>query len=73
MRCSACKRNYSLSAWRVVNLNPVVKTTIRNSSTALRTKNPITYYSTPGKQQYSQMYACPYCGTVRIKTPIDRI
>ena len=70
MKCRACEKNFSLNAWRVINLNPQVKTTLKPS--ALKPKNPITYYTVPGKKQYEQIYACPYCGTLRIRTPIDK-
>jgi len=64
MKCQACEKNFPISRWRTINLEPTPKRPL--------SKTPVNYYTTPGVQQYGNIYACPYCGTLKVKTPLDR-
>lgn len=72
MKCEACKGNFLTSKWRAINLDAMTKTTVNSQSN--RSGKAISYYSLGGHRnnQYNIVYACPRCGTLRIKTPIDR-
>ena len=74
MKCYACGKNTTLSQWRTVNLEPVKKTTIKSSGTSvgLSRTHPINYYTVPGSSRFSNIYACPHCGTLRVRTPTDK-
>lgn len=72
MKCSACGQSFPLSRWRAVNLDAMTKTTVNTNSN--RNGKAVSYYSLGGHKtnQYNIIYACPHCGTLRIKTPIDK-
>ena len=67
MKCAACGTINPLNKWRVVNITP---STGRVSDRAK--PGAVSYYPSPGRQMYTNLYACPRCGTVRIRTPLDR-
>lgn len=64
MKCQACEKNFPISRWRTINLEPTSKRPLAST--------PVNYYTRPGVSQYGNIFACPYCGTLKIKTPIDR-
>lgn len=70
MKCYACGGNFPLSRWRTINIKDG-KNQITKRSKTLSSK-PINYYTPAGVSQYGNIYACPYCGTLKVKTPIDR-
>lgn len=63
MKCYVCNINIPINKWRVININ----NDKRNNSLS-----KIIYHTRPGVNQYTILYACPKCGTVRIKTPLDK-
>lgn len=70
MKCHACGKSFSLGQWRIINLSQSSKTTIKTTQDqALVKKTPISYYTVPGKHYYNNIYACPFCGTLRITGP----
>lgn len=69
MKCYACGKISPLTSWRAVNISADTKGTIEKN----RNPSKISYYALSGsKSQYNILYACPKCGTLRIKTPTDR-
>ena len=75
MKCAACNNDYPLSKWRTLNFNISgnnVNSQITRTNRTLA-KNPINYYTPRGRSQYSNVYACPNCGTLRVKTPTDSV
>ena len=73
MKCSACDRSFPISSWRAVNLGAMTKTTLNTNTN--RNGKAVSYYalgSVRKENQYNIIYACPHCGTLRIKTPIDK-
>lgn len=73
MKCSACGNSYPLTSWRSINLGAMTKTTV--NSTQNRNGKAVSYYALGNgkKNQYNIIYACPHCGTLRIRTPIDKV
>ena len=72
MKCYACGKIYPLSQWRVINLEQMMKSTIRPKTNGVVKQRPTTYYTVPGSDRFANIYACPHCGTVRVKTPTDK-
>ena len=64
MKCYVCNNNIPINKWRVINLS-----TDKKSNT---TVSRIIYHNRPGVNQYTVLYACPRCGTIKIKTPLDK-
>lgn len=62
MECPVCKFNKPISYWNTVKSVP------EKTSVTPR----INYYTTPGTQQYENLYACPKCGVVRVRKFGDR-
>ncbi len=65
MKCHACNFIGVLSKWRVINLN-------QNETSTNQKEKVVKYYPQPGQNRFSNIYACPKCGTLRIQTPTDK-
>lgn len=74
MKCNACGKSTPITSWRSLNLGAMTKTSVNSASN--RNGKAITYYSfgdsNRRQNQYNIIYACPRCGTLRVKTPIDK-
>lgn len=67
MRCFACGYEGTLNSWRVLNLST------DNKRQSLLKNQPANYNGLPGKSMYNNIYACPYCGTLKVKLPTERV
>lgn len=70
MKCYACNFSSSIRRWRTINLSGNTRTTVLPRK-GINSK-PIQYYTPSSGNQYSNIYACPRCGTLKVKTPTDR-
>jgi len=62
MECPVCKFSAPINRWITL------KDKVEKNTVAPR----INYYTLPGSNQYSNIYACPKCGVTRIRKVGDR-